>query len=66
MPVVENGNFTAQSSKALFRGAMMVRGGEAADGSTEDTGKPCLEGLVNAQGNITIAGNVGPMRVCRR
>ncbi len=59
--VVENGNFTVQPSKALFRGAVVVRGGEVADGTVDDTGKTCLEGFINAEGNIKIAGNVGPV-----
>jgi hypothetical protein len=59
--VVENGNFTTQPNKALFRGAVVIRGGEAADGTSTDTGKTCLEGFVNAEGNIKIAGNVTPM-----
>src|SRR5215210_3025551 len=59
--VVENGNFTTQPNKALFRGAVVVRGGEAADGTSEDTGKTCIEGFVNAEGNIKIAGSVTPM-----
>jgi hypothetical protein len=59
--VVENGNFTTQPNKALFRGVVIVRGGEVADGTSEDTGRTCLQGFVNAEGNITIAGNVTPM-----
>jgi hypothetical protein len=59
--VVENGNFTMQPSKALFRGAVVVRGGEGADGTVDDTEKTCLEGFINAQGSIEIAGNVSPM-----
>ncbi|MCA1715495.1 MAG: hypothetical protein LC781_01115 [Actinobacteria bacterium] len=59
--VVENGNFTMQPSKALFRGAVVVRGGEAADGTSDDAEKTCLEGFVNAEGSINIAGNVSPM-----
>ena len=59
--VIENGNFTTQPNKALFRGAVVVRGGEVADGTSDDTGKTCLEGFINAEGNIKIAGNVSPM-----
>lgn len=58
--VVENGNFTTQPNKALFRGAVVIRGGEAADGTSADTGSTCLEGFVNAEGNVKIAGNVTP------
>lgn len=59
--VVENGNFTTQPNKALFRGAVVVRGGDVADGTSDDTGKTCLEGFINAEGNVKIAGNVTPM-----
>jgi hypothetical protein len=59
--VVENGNFTMQPSQALFRGAVVVRGGEGADGTADDTEKTCLEGSINAEGSIKIAGNVSPM-----
>jgi Tfp pilus assembly protein PilX len=59
--VVENGNFTTQPNKALFRGAVIVRGGEVADGTSDDTGKTCLEGFINAEGEIKIAGNVTPL-----
>jgi hypothetical protein len=59
--VVENGNFTTQPNKALFRGAVVVRGGTVTDGSSDDTGRTCLQGFVNAEGEIKIAGNVSPM-----
>lgn len=59
--VIENGNFTTQPNKARFRGVVVVRGGEVADGTSDDTGKTCLEGFINAEGNIKIAGNVSPM-----
>lgn len=59
--VVENGNFTTQPNRALFRGVVVIRGGEAADGTSADTGNTCLEGFVNAEGNIKIAGSVTPM-----
>jgi type II secretory pathway pseudopilin PulG len=59
--VVEDGNFTMQPNKARFRGAVVVRGGTVADGSSDDTSKTCLEGSVNADGEINIAGNVSPI-----
>lgn len=59
--VVENGNFTTQPNRALLRGVVIVRGGKVADGASEDTERTCLEGFVNAEGNIKIAGNVTPM-----
>ncbi|MDQ3912764.1 MAG: hypothetical protein M3305_13545 [Actinomycetota bacterium] len=58
--VVRNGNFTTQPNRARLQGVVIVRGGEVADGTSADTGKTCLEGFVNAQGTITIAGNVSP------
>jgi hypothetical protein len=59
--VVTNGNFTTQPNRAQLQGVVIVRGGEVADGTSSDTGKTCLEGFVNAQGTITIAGNVSPL-----
>lgn len=58
--VIRNGNFTTQPSKALFQGVVIVRGGEAADGDTADSGNTCLDGFVNASGTIKIAGKVRP------
>lgn len=58
--VVENASFTTQPKKALFRGVVVVRGGEVSDGSSDDTGKTCLEGFINAEGTVKIAGNVSP------
>lgn len=59
--VVENGNFTTQPNKARFVGAVVIRGGDATDGTSDDTGRSCLEGFINAQGAVKIAGNVTPM-----
>jgi hypothetical protein len=59
--VVTNGNFTTQPNRAQLQGVVIVRGGEVADGTSSDPGKTCLEGFVNAQGTITIAGNVSPL-----
>ncbi len=59
--IVENGSFSTQPNRALFRGAVIVRGGTAGDGSSQDTGKSCLEEFVNAEGEITIAGNTKPL-----
>lgn len=58
--VVRGGSFTTQPNRALFRGVVMVRGGEVDDGSSEDTGNTCLEGFINASGPIKIAGDVQP------
>lgn len=60
--VVENGDFTMQPGRALFRGAVVVRGGEADDGTSDGAEKKtCLEGFINADGSIEIAGDVSPM-----
>lgn len=58
--VVTNGNFSTQPDRARLEGVVMVRGGEVADGTFADAEGTCLEGFVNAQGTITIAGNVSP------
>ncbi len=63
--VVDGAAFTTQPNKARFRGIVIVRGGEyvpgtADDGTSTDSGNTCLEGFVNATGNITIAGSVSP------
>jgi hypothetical protein len=58
--VIRNGNFTTQPNKALFQGVVIVRGGEATDGDTADSGNTCLDGFVNASGTIKIAGRVSP------
>lgn len=66
--VIQNGNFTTQPSKALFRGVVIVRGGEylddpnaISDGTSTDTGNTCLDGFVNASGTVTIAGSAEPI-----
>ena len=63
--VIRNGNFTTQPNTALFQGVVIVRGGEAldetAEGTSDDTGKTCLDGFVNASGDIKIAGNASPL-----
>lgn len=58
--VIRNGNFTTQPNKALFQGVVIVRGGEATDGDTADSGNTCLDGFINASGTIKIAGKVRP------
>lgn len=58
--VVENGNFTTQPNKALFSGAIIVRGGVIEDGEYSDSGNTCLEGFANANGEITISGSANP------
>ncbi len=59
--IIQNGNFTTQPNKALFQGVVIVRGGEAADGDTADSGNTCLDGFINASGTIKIAGKVRPL-----
>ncbi len=60
--VIENGDFTTTQNSTPFRGAVVVRGGQATDGESEDTGgNTCLQGFVNASGGVKIAGNVSPM-----
>lgn len=54
--VVENGNFDTHPNKALFSGAVIVRGGTVS-GTYTDTGNTCMEGFVNASGEIKINGN---------
>ena len=61
MLIVSNGGFTMQPNQALFRGAVIVRGGVAADGESADSGNTCLEGFVNTTGTITLAGRVRPI-----
>ncbi len=63
--VVEGAGFTTQPNRARFKGVVIVREGEfvpsnADDGTSSDSGNTCLEGFVNASGNITIAGSVTP------
>ena len=52
MLVAENGNFITQPNNALFKGVVVIRGAEVADGTSEDTGKTRLRGFVNAEGTI--------------
>lgn len=61
--VVEGAEFTTQPNKARFRGVVIVREGEfvsglADDVTSSDSGNTCLEGFVNASGDITISGSV--------
>jgi hypothetical protein len=62
--IVENGNFSTQPNKDLFRGIIIVRQGDFVDdvdegGEYSDTGtKTCVEGYANADGRITLGGNV--------
>jgi Tfp pilus assembly protein PilX len=62
--VVKGGNFSTGSSTALFRGIVVVRGPQGAEssevGSSQDSGKTCLDGFVNASSTITLAGSVRP------
>jgi hypothetical protein len=64
--VVENGSFTTQPSKALFRGIVIIRHGLFLnEGDYTDTGgrSTCMEGYANADGTIKLAGNVSPGNV---
>lgn len=58
--VVENGNFTTQPNRALFSGSLIVRGGTVENGDYTDTGSTCLEGYVNANGEIIVNGSASP------
>lgn len=63
--VVEGAGFTTQPNKARFQGVVIVREGEyvpgtADDGTSSDSGNTCIEGFVNATGDITISGSVTP------
>lgn len=62
--VIRGGNFTTQSNRALFRGVVVVRGPAGVEsselGSSSDTGNTCLDGFVNATGEVKIAGTVRP------
>jgi hypothetical protein len=46
-------------NRVLFAGTVIVRGGDNEDGNSVDVGEgACIDGYVNATGNITIAGEV--------
>lgn len=60
--VIEGGNFTTTQHTTPLKGAVIVRGGQSADGESDDTGgNTCLQGFINASGSIKIAGSVTPM-----
>jgi hypothetical protein len=63
--VVENGSFTTQPNKALFRGIVIIRHGLFLnEGDYTDTGgSACMEGYANADGSIKLAGNLSPGNV---
>ena len=54
--VIENANFTVAPNTALFDGVVLVRGGQAADGTYSNSGDACFEGFVHADGGIEIGG----------
>jgi hypothetical protein len=59
--VIKSGNFKTQSERALFRGVVVVRGPEGSEtnmGTSSDTGNTCLDGFINATGEVKIAGTV--------
>lgn len=62
--VVRGGGFGTKSNTALFRGVVVTRGPAGAEvsevGTSTDTGNTCLDGFVNASGEIKIAGTVRP------
>ncbi len=60
--VVSGGNFRTTQHKACFEGVVIVRGGTYEDGTSTDAGgNTCLNGFVNASGEIEIKGGVEPM-----
>lgn len=59
--VVKGGNFRTTQNKACLKGVVIVRGGVYEDGDSADAGgNTCLEGFVNASGDIEIKGSVKP------
>lgn len=59
--VVQNGNFDLGQNTTPLQGTVIVRGGEYQEGNSDDTGgNTCIDGFVNASGEITIRGSVEP------
>ncbi len=60
--VVKGGNFRITQHKACLKGVVIVRGGLYEDGTATDAGgNTCLDGFVNASGDIDMKGNVHPI-----
>ncbi|CAN5203515.1 hypothetical protein BH24ACT16_BH24ACT16_10820 [soil metagenome] len=59
--VVKGGNFRTTQNEACLRGVVIIRGGIYEDGDSVDSGgNTCLQGFVNASGDIDIKGSVEP------
>lgn len=54
--VVEGGDFVTAPKKALFSGAVVIRGGDYEEGEFDSAGNSCWEGFVIAEGDMTING----------
>lgn len=60
--VVNGGNFRLSQHQACLAGVVIVRGGVYEDGDSVDAGgNTCLDGFVNASGDIDIKGTVDPI-----
>lgn len=60
--VVYGGDFTLNQHTTPFKGVVIVRGGVYEEGESVDAGgNTCLNGFVNASGDIEIKGNVEPL-----
>lgn len=60
--VITNGDFKMGQHTTPLQGTVIVRGGLYQDGDSDDAGgNTCLDGFVNASGNITIRGSVQPL-----
>lgn len=60
--VINGGDFKMTQHKACLEGIVIVRGGIYEDGDSVDAGgNTCLDGFVNASGDIEIKGNVDPL-----
>lgn len=60
--VVKGGNFRITQHKACLKGVVIVRGGLYEEGTATDAGgNTCLDGFVNASGDIDMKGNVHPL-----
>jgi hypothetical protein len=60
--VITNGDFKLGQHTTPLQGTVIVRGGLYQDGDSDDAGgNTCLDGFVNASGDITIRGSVQPL-----
>lgn len=60
--VVRGGDFKMTQNKACLQGVVIVRGGVYEEGDSVDAGgNTCLDGFVNATGDIQIKGSVAPI-----